>query len=448
MLEWIKNNLENKAGLSDEKLSLLSEEFIALEKVDRELPVKVLTYILDGKGEDVLKMLESFEGCGKALKLQTFAINYTEEEGKEVFGETGVREKFFNSVECRDGSFYLRLARVYDSAFKRDRYVPGGQIYTPRPLEWLDNFLIFIGHETNLPVHIVEEMLSLAGESPDTIVRSVFFPSEYYMIRNIGSLLKGFRESVLRHKAVVLEALEKKDLNGKIEALHTVSRLNADLEPFLEKITEFALSSAKTLRTEAEKFLRARKEKAIPLLKAKALSGTAEERYYALKFLGTLAGKEMKEFFLEIKSKEKSKKISTLISELLSSLKDISSAGDPSVKIFPLPAINSISPLNENIRKELQSFFEEYNSRVKTICKKSGDQFEPFTDEKVNHIFFLLQNMKIEKKDYEPPFNMGYIDSSVIKNGRKRLYGRIFRDRHIIFTIKRPLSKLISYRLF
>ena len=396
-------HFNNIPGLSEEKLSLLRKECEKLKKVDKNLPDEVLRYLLEGEGREVLQKLENTAGCARALKLPTFAINYTEKEGKSAFEEDSLRERLVRGDICKDGSFYLRLAEVYDRALIKDRYNPSVQAYIPKKLEWLDNFLMYAGHETDLPIEAVEEMLELSGENPDEIVRANFFNSEYYMIRNLGSMLKGFKESILRHKHVVFEAFKEKELYHKLEALRLLNRWNISSEPFLSGITELAVSSSKELRNEAQKFLRPDPSKSLPFIKEKILKGKSSERYNAIKLLSEISSEEIDEFLIKVQKKEKSKKVIQLISEILASSSLPASTDKPSLILPPLPKIDSYAPLKEPVLKALENLFKKYNKINTTIQRSLKEKPVLIKENKVKEIFSLLQNLKIREDFYSSP---------------------------------------------
>ncbi len=74
MSEWLKNiretgQLQNAAGLSDEALQLLRDDFVRLEPLKKDLPDRVLRYAVDGVGEEVLGELRGEPKANHLLDL-------------------------------------------------------------------------------------------------------------------------------------------------------------------------------------------------------------------------------------------------------------------------------------------------------------------------------------------------------------------------------------------
>ena len=61
------NTLENRAGLDALSLRLLAEDFAPLDELADQLASRVMRYLLEGAGGDVLAELAALRGAGPKL---------------------------------------------------------------------------------------------------------------------------------------------------------------------------------------------------------------------------------------------------------------------------------------------------------------------------------------------------------------------------------------------
>src|SRR5690349_10061773 len=85
MLDWLKKlggakGFENKVGFESKAVSLLAEDLSALDKLNSELPPKLLRYVLDNEGGEVLAQLAGTQGAGEALGLMGSVFSRRQED--------------------------------------------------------------------------------------------------------------------------------------------------------------------------------------------------------------------------------------------------------------------------------------------------------------------------------------------------------------------------------
>ena len=115
MLNWLKSmismtDVQNKVGLSEKEVRLLKKDFSKLNKKAGGISHRLLRYLLDDEGEEVLQELSGIQQAGSALKLICNWSYFT------LIGGNPTRTKFFETTTCQDATFWYRLARVYDTA--------------------------------------------------------------------------------------------------------------------------------------------------------------------------------------------------------------------------------------------------------------------------------------------------------------------------------------------
>jgi len=453
MLGWLKKITEtekteykNKAGLSKKKLSLLKKDFEKMDSV-RSVSSEVLRYILDGEGEDILSILANTGGFASALKL----ISINQYGG--LFAEIGERAEFYRNIEIKNPDFYLRIAKVYEACTKQESVYLKGKNYLPPGTEWLEIFLREATHfqtniypprpiNTDMEIDIVEKMLELSGNSPDTIARMIFFkdPKDWNVtgIVPMYTGLRGFKEYASRHKKVILEALEQKDGKRIIYILDLLEKCNISTEGLAGKITDLSLSKAKTIREAAEKLIHSIKEQALTLLKEISRNGTGDERFYAVKLLWKLAGEKIENHLREIQKNEKSKKILQIISEILESEEK---TGDRKEEIIlpPLPKIRALEPPGKEVFQSLKNFAHIYNRRLQELFvfwKNQGRTNiktpELIKDSQIKKAFHQLGSLVLDKKSLEPVITAAYTDNIIAKGIRDFIAGEELKLIHAV----------------
>ena len=435
MLGWIKKitekKFQNKVGLSQNKLSMLIKDFERLDPLVSGLSGLVLSYVLDDKGEEVLLMLENTGGAGEALEL-ICTSQYSFLKGENI------RREFFEKIELKDPAFYLRLAKVYEASVKsgpcylRCKNLLGSAV-------WLEIFLREVTHfqvnvypkrpvKTDFPVHILEEMLLLAGEEPSMVVKAAFHidPKDWQStaLMSMFTGLKGFKESVLKYKEIVLKALRGKGAQQKIHALKILDNCKIPRDPFLKELIDLSLSKSKTVREKAVPHFYTVKEKALPLLRLKTKEGKSEERYYAVKMVFELGKEEEKDFLKSLSETEKSKKILQLLSEILKTF-DSQKEENLCITLPSLPEVNIKKPLDNKTFNALRDFFDLCNNKAEKHYQKWKDKSyikaPVFIKGNIlKKLFSDLQNFVFNPDTFNPLF-LPYTDNNVIKAFKKFL---------------------------
>src|SRR5690348_704067 len=78
--------------------------------VDAELPEQLLCYLLDGTGSElVLNKLSTTPGVGDALQFNNPVRHALRDE-------ENARSRFFQTVNCEDAQFFVRLGKMYAAA--------------------------------------------------------------------------------------------------------------------------------------------------------------------------------------------------------------------------------------------------------------------------------------------------------------------------------------------
>ncbi|CAN1211694.1 DUF4132 domain-containing protein [Tumidithrix helvetica PCC 7403] len=376
----------NPLGLSEQIIDLLLEDFKRFEIVlsDEEMRDRLLQYVLDGSDEEALQVppaaikaaqstfqnqnqqTQTVQQLQATLDLQSQFHNKWEKSAK-------ARSKFWKKITIQDAPFYFRLAQVYKLPFNSIHTIFVS--YGNAPTNWLTAFLQAIaGNEMyhnpdlgkdklNVSAKTIAEMLVLAEEKPDRLARIAYLaPPDDYQARNLSQIacaLKDFSEYSLQYLDVIHEALTHTNSKQKILALEIMKDRQIPIASFVEAIASLAVSSAKSVRTLAEVIIQKNFELAIPSLENLATKGKADERFHAVKLLGTQ--EQNHDFLKERLNLEKAQKVKDAIAEILEAPTSIESSQSPeSEPAFPpLPEIQLKAPLPESVKIRLEELMHQ-----------------------------------------------------------------------------------------
>lgn len=391
MFEWLRKQfsggvpVSNTCGLADNSVKLLAADFEPLNRLKPGLDRRVLRYILDNEGEDVLLELGGVTGGGAAIKLVCCEKSYADTRGS-------TRKAFFDGVASNDPKLFLRIARVYEAASrleKRDLRCPlfGGG------LEWMEILLQeatgwrkYVWPVKCSPpaagIDVFEAMLVLENHPPDLLVRSALtqdttrygFGSEEKMF----TCLKGFGDSLLKYPQAVHQAFGEKDFNNRMTALRILGESGIPCETYAERIVELAVSSSKKVRETAEPLLHGMREVSLPLVRTKASAGSNEERGYAVRLLWKLGGEENREFLAKRMEEEKSAKVLEIMRGLLSAPGTATDDAKPvSFNLAPVPDVEVNAPLDDETKKA-------FTLCVETCCHEGRKRFKEWAAQTKN----------------------------------------------------------------
>lgn len=443
MIKWLKQltdaqKLKNKADLSREKLSLLTKEFFSLEKIKRGLPQRILRYIVDDEGEEVLLELGGNKDCGKTLGLgwcvdHNFIVSAPVGGGissllKQLANQypRQYRLKFFDGIDTRHPGVYYRLAQVYEAASRLDRKklffnIPGVENWLEfLLLEAVDyNFVVYYNDGPDTPkidIHFnaefIEKILETAGESMDMFTRAVFLLDMNnftgpYISRRLQKI-KGFYQRISYNPQPVLEALDHKNARQRGYALEILSHPDVDLEPFKEKIVTLAVSSAKTVRKAASAAITRRKEIFTGTIKNILKQGTDNQRFYGVSLLWLIAGQKEEAFLKSHLEEESSSKVKEAITGVLTEprLGENQEPGSDPLQLPPTGEIATLSPLPREVFDALEKFASQHNQVIEKEKQKykNNKYYKPFviSTASVHKVFKLLQEMKVKKNELKP----------------------------------------------
>ncbi|MCP4151853.1 MAG: DUF4132 domain-containing protein [bacterium] len=425
MLEKLKRFLgttkvDNRAGVSSKTLELLTRDFSRLDKLESGLSNRVLHFVVDGEGEEILLELAGKKGCGKAIGLGC-CLTYTEMQDKP----RQFRKQLFSKVEEDKPEVYARLAQVYDAVSRCD--LNKLFIETPGVDEWVEIFLLEVMHHTPygyyrdenvyaFSAETIEKILELGGTTPDMLYRIVFLAEAESYPANLArelTHLNGFMERIALHPQPVMEALNHKNARQRNYALGIMTREGSNIEPFREKIVELAVSSAKTVRQATHSIIFPNKDRFIELLKKVMVEGTNPQRLQAVTLYWKMMGKQGEVLLRERLKKDTSKKVKEALEGFLIEPVPCETGEAPT---FDLPAIAEVHPV-ASLPKEtltaLKEFAEQYNRDMHKLKEqRKGDKyFKPYIipSDTVKKAYIFLQEGKFKSRHLKVwGFNMYY----------------------------------------
>jgi hypothetical protein len=359
--------VKNRAGLPAERLEALRADLGLLEKAKKGLGDRAFHYAIDGEEADVVAELAAMTDAHEALHLTCSANSYINREASESRAK-----KIFAGLTA-DAQFFLRMADIYEAASRGAQRKPaGGAFGLP---EWLECFLIeatLDRYSSNrdkgiLEAATIEQMLGARDLSADLAVRTLVSikPRDWNCHQLASTLggLKGMGKAFERHAAAVLEILSSAAADQKIHVLETMTRLGAAPEPFVETLVELGVSSAKTVREAALPLLKNAKEAAIERVRAKAASGSNDERAQAAALLWQLAGESARAFLQERLETETHAKVKQAVSNLLATPEPANGEAAP----IELPAILPVelhAPLSIEAREALRKAIDKHHQEL------------------------------------------------------------------------------------
>jgi hypothetical protein len=362
----VGSNLKNLAGFSEVQRARLGEDLFQLYEVEGDLPDAAMRYVMDGEGADVLLKLSASADPGKALRLAGCDNNYAHKTGRTA------RAKFFDATPAdADAAALHRLAEVYEAAAR-----PARSAHWKSPLglpDWLGLILYeAAGDSPNVYSHQktavkfpseAAERLSVAGGLPaDVLVRAVVmsdlkdYNSRYRL--SLVTSLSGWPAMAARHAAVIHEGLGAKEAERRVHVLELIATTGIDPAPFGERVTELAVSPLKTVRQAAVPLL-SKISEAGTFLRARAETGTNEERALAVQALWVLKGEEARAFLTERAEKDPAARVKALISELLVEQSAVAAAGDSPAVLPTVQPVAEKQPLSDAAKTAFAALLSE-----------------------------------------------------------------------------------------
>jgi hypothetical protein len=347
-----KCSVKQEGGLDEVSLKLLGEEFAPLDELARQLPSRVMRYLLEGTEGNVLAELAALKQAGQKLGLYGLAAPKPGEGGSASVppaqGESP-RRRFFQSLQCAAPVFFVRLGRVYEAASRPLRFRMMRAFGDP-DLDWLQVLLIEATQfdPNSWPRHcrpcavltaeLIEAMLQAEGQPRDLLVRAAFQPPAPAWtifgpeLAPVWECLPGLGASAGRHPAAVLAALSQADFRGQLQALNLMKKCQAPPGAFLGKLLKLAVGPSERVRAQAVELLGAAAAESGPFWRERAIRGRSEERACAARFLWRAEGEKARAFLGGRGLQEKSKKVLRVLRELL---KAAAPEPGPDATMFP-----------------------------------------------------------------------------------------------------------------
>jgi len=343
---------ENRAGLDALSLRLLAEDFAPLDELADKMASRVMRYLADGAGGNVLAELASLRRAGQKLRLRV-AVPVPPAEGESP------RSRFFQTVRCSAPQFFVRLGRVYEAASRPLRFRMSRAFGGPE-LDWLQVLLI---EATQLTLHtwprrcrpcaaltadLIEAMLETEGHPRDLLARTAFQPAGPARrmfgpdLEPVWESLPGLGESAGRHAEAVLAALSQSYFKPQLQALKLMKKCQAPPAPFLGKLFELACGRSLRVRAQAQLMLAEAQPESLPFLRERAIQGSSGERRCAARILWRAEGENARAFLAARILEEKNKKVARVLEELLGAHLDHAALG--SDQALPMKQVGASSP--------------------------------------------------------------------------------------------------------
>ena len=373
-------DLKNPLNLSESALESLAESLQLFKDLDIEFPARLLRYLISGDDETVIQDL---------IKAFHYQINQYQQTLQHQSGLGGVSRltvpghslhslgdslllSWLEANPLSDPGFYNRLSQIF-CGFSSSSIDAAGHVQLAPLQDLLPRFL-----QTLMPYRyspgtpaaqfitadILEAMYVEAGEPVGTLARQVYLiePKDYWQ-RSFASnaiRLKGFADYTLKHPAIVQESLAQPERERRIHVLSLLLQVEVPIGAWIEAIAQSAVSSAKTEREAATSLLRRDPQVAIPILQAKAESGSSSERQHAVQLIWDLAGETMEPFLEQRLEVEKAAKVKSLLEQLLATPSEAAIA-NAAPSLPPLPEIEFDVPVAASAMPLLEKLVITFN---------------------------------------------------------------------------------------
>jgi hypothetical protein len=298
-----ENRIGNRSGLTETGIELLVRDFDPIEAIAPGYGKRILRYVLDGEGDDILPELEMVDLYFKA---RHFAPNLRDRTTREVLfreGTTGGHD------------FLDRLGRVYHALMNplNPNFLMPTRFQSP---SWLEALLLHASGSysgdirTYLQLKIVEDLIIASAESRDELVRAVIFRVSFdYSACEIVSIffsLIDFPTIAAEHPGPVREALENESEAVVLQALTIIDAFGIDPRPFAETIARHAVGGDRVRRHAAQRIARSRPDVFVPEFAGKLGEADTESRLRAVRLVGDLgeAGNALLEKLLDTEKSE------------------------------------------------------------------------------------------------------------------------------------------------
>jgi hypothetical protein len=430
MLGWLRRlgerkPLANPAGIDSQSVELLAEDFKTLKDLDSGLLEEVLRFVVDGEDADVLQRLTATKGASVAMRIVGPFTNITAVVRSMDTGES--RAKFYESVQCCDPAFFVRLGKVYAAALESEKnhksqllaQFPHLSAMTPQPsfgdasLSWLETLLIEACQlKLNtwprscrpcaaLNAEMVEAILKAEGHAPGLLVRSAFAPQLQRFggppLEAVFNVMPGLAESAVRHRDEILYALGSSDFQRQVYALGMMKNCKVPVTPFVATLVDLALDSSKQVREQTEPLLKEAATEARPHLERKVVEGSNAEKALAVKLLWAWDGERARAFLQNRLSEETNQKVRLTIEEALA-VQHVTAGPNTSnaLALPPLPAIPNQLPLGPETEHAWHECFKQINACIArmlggTAPRHHRQDLKPVTPEGVRKGFAMLQ---------------------------------------------------------
>jgi len=370
MLDWLKKlggrpSEEAPGELSEEQRRHLADDLSPLGRVGADLAGRALHYVDSGAGEEILADLEGIEPKGpQPLPLRCLS---------SFHATLASRHALLASLKAGPPRPLLRLGRVWDSSSRpRSRVmnlqgdgIPGWMEILIQESTGLSPNVYAAAQPGLLDLGLLEEVLALAGEPRELIVRALARSDPKFWSYNWNTrLLKaipGWAAGLARHPEVVRQALARPEAERRAHVLGLILEFGADPEPFALEIAELAVSAAKSIREPARTLAEKIPASVRPGLEAKASEGDAGERLEAVTLLARLDLAGSEPFLRDRLEKEKSGKVKAAIQEVFAARAAAPDAAPegPESDLPPLPPMDLETPPGTEIWQALRECFPD-----------------------------------------------------------------------------------------
>lgn len=380
-------DLKNLLNLSEAALTSLEQALQPFNELDSDFSARLLCYLVDGDDEAVIEEVVTI--THQQLNQQSQMTNPL------AFFQSGIPALFLLSQSgnerlfgwltdhpVSDPGFYSRLSMMVCGLFGSGIHLTGTvnlpplKDRLPQLLQMMTQYRRSLhssqGEESLISADIVDALYVEAGEPAGALARVVYCadPKSYQQqsLATQASKVKGFVGYTLQYASIVQEALQQPERDRRIHALQMLRQAEVPIETWVDAIATLAVSSSKKERESAADLLKQEAQAAMPLLQAKAESGSASERQHAVKLLWDLAGAEIQPFLESRLEVEKAAKVRSAIEQFLITPTEAEITNE-TVSLPPLPEVKFDAPVPKSATDLLRQLAGSDQHRRVESCK-------------------------------------------------------------------------------
>jgi hypothetical protein len=382
-------DLKNPHNLNKEHVAAIVQYLSRLGELDADVAERVIRFVVDGEGEEVLLTLGGMKDAAVKLGLVYNSPPHTYELYQHLQRE---RARMNGPNYKGPPVLWIRLGQLIEAIMR------AGGVRVQTPVGWPAWLIALmaeyhLGHhpshggaavESPWPVEDFEAILQIAQLPSDLLAKALLNFQEAHKIgaASYGSsgpaLFTNLAGYLSRHTDAVRTFLLQANADQRVYAFDSLGRIQFDFMPIMDLLVEIGTGSAKTARDAALPMLNVQRDAARPFITKMLAEGDASQRHEAAALLWRLFGTDAAEQLRQHAAGEASDRVKQTIERLLAAPTALASddAVDLAAGLPPLKVELGDVPLSEAARAGIREAFQQAHQKA---IRQYESQMEKWT---------------------------------------------------------------------